>query len=109
MSTMMPDNQIAGLKLQFARQLYERSLERHGRDHEHTCLLLDYISALEKRDSSAKERERRCAPSPPDSTTGYNPSALFSDLRCRMNRSRLFRRGDPSMFESRRHSGTGDA
>jgi hypothetical protein len=43
----VPDNQIAALKLQFARQLYDRSLERHGQDHEHTRLLLDYISALE--------------------------------------------------------------
>ena len=70
MSTMMPDNQIATLKLEFARQLYDRSLERHGQDHEHTRLLLDYISALEHRHSLASQaRENRRTPRLPDSVT----------------------------------------
>jgi hypothetical protein len=42
----MPE-QIAGLedvKLQFARQLYDDCLERHGEDHQETRLLSEYIS-----------------------------------------------------------------
>jgi hypothetical protein len=42
------DNQIAALQLQFARQLYDRCLERHGEDHEQTRLVSDYISTLER-------------------------------------------------------------
>ena len=61
MSTMMPDHQIAALQLQFARQLYDRCLERHGRDHEQTRLVLDYISVLESRNASTKVTEKRCA------------------------------------------------
>jgi hypothetical protein len=57
MSTM-PYNQTAALRLQFARQLYDRCLERHGRDHEQTRLVLDYISVLENRDRLAKARVR---------------------------------------------------
>lgn len=52
MSTM-PDNQIAALKLQFARQLYDKCLERHGKHHEQTRIMSRYISALENRDSLA--------------------------------------------------------
>lgn len=38
---------VEDLKLQFARQLYERALERHGEDHEKTRLLSKYIAYLE--------------------------------------------------------------
>ena len=41
-----PDDQIAGLKLQFAHQLYDKCLERYGESHEQTLLVLDYMSAL---------------------------------------------------------------
>jgi hypothetical protein len=58
---MMPDKQIAALKLQFARQLYERTLERHGKNHEQTRIVLHYISTLENRDSLVKATEKRCA------------------------------------------------
>jgi hypothetical protein len=74
MSTMMPDNQIATLKLEFARQLYDRSLERHGQDHEHTRLLLDYISALESRTSSASK-------GPEQSRTPLLPASVTPVLR----------------------------
>ena len=33
-------------ELQFARQLYEESLARHGEDHNETRLLSEYISIL---------------------------------------------------------------
>ena len=36
-------------KLQFARQLYDMCLERHGEDHEETRLVLKHISRLESR------------------------------------------------------------
>jgi hypothetical protein len=45
----MPE-QIAGLedvKLQFARQLYDDCLERHGEDHQETRLLFEYIANFE--------------------------------------------------------------
>ena len=51
MLTMMPDDDIADLELQFARQLYARCLELHGEDHEQTRLVLNYVLALEHRDS----------------------------------------------------------
>jgi hypothetical protein len=44
----VPEKQVTGLKLQFAHQLYDRCLERHGENHEQTRLVLDYISALQK-------------------------------------------------------------
>lgn len=59
-SPPVPDNQIAALRLQFARQLYDRCLERHGENHEQTRLVLDYISALENRDSLSLGTEKRC-------------------------------------------------
>ncbi len=51
----MPDKQTAALKLQFAYQLYDRCLERHGKNHEQTRIVMHYISALEKRESSAPQ------------------------------------------------------
>jgi len=45
----MPE-EIAGLedvKLQFARQLYDDCLERHGEDHQETLLLFDYLSSFD--------------------------------------------------------------
>jgi hypothetical protein len=46
---MMPANQTATLKLELARQLYDQSLERHGKHHEQTRVVLRYIAALENR------------------------------------------------------------
>lgn len=46
----MTANQIESAKLQFARQLYDRCLERHGPDHEQTRLMRNYIAALESQD-----------------------------------------------------------
>ena len=57
MSTTMPDNQIAALELQFARQLYDRCLERHGENNEQTRIVLRYISALENPKSRARDGE----------------------------------------------------
>jgi hypothetical protein len=57
----VPDNRIAALQLQFARQLHDWCLERHGENHEQTRLVLDHIAALERRDSLAASR-RRIAP-----------------------------------------------
>jgi hypothetical protein len=37
---------VEGPELQFARQLYEESLARHGEDHNETRLLSEYISIL---------------------------------------------------------------
>ena len=51
----MPDKKIAALKLQFAYQLYDRCLERHGKNHEQTRIVLHYISALENRESPAPQ------------------------------------------------------
>jgi hypothetical protein len=42
---------VEDLKLQFARQLYESALERHGEDHEQTRLLCKYIAYLENLNS----------------------------------------------------------
>ena len=42
---------VEDLKLQFARQLYESALERHGEDHEQTRLLHKYIAYLENLNS----------------------------------------------------------
>jgi hypothetical protein len=47
-SAGVPDSQIVALRLQFALQLYDKFLERHGEDHEQTRIVSDYISALEK-------------------------------------------------------------
>jgi hypothetical protein len=50
MLTVMSDNQIAieeGEMIQFARQLYDMCLERHGRDHEQTRIAREYLSCLE--------------------------------------------------------------
>jgi hypothetical protein len=52
----MPE-QIAGIEdvtLQFARQLYEDCLKRHGADHQQTQLLSDYLSSFEK----SRQRQR---------------------------------------------------
>ncbi|HUA85257.1 MAG TPA: hypothetical protein VMB85_15445 [Bryobacteraceae bacterium] len=49
----MNDCIVENVKLQFARQLYETSLERHGPDHEQTRSLREYIAELEKRESSS--------------------------------------------------------
>jgi hypothetical protein len=37
------------VRLQFARQLYDMCLERHGEDHEETRLVLKHMSKLESR------------------------------------------------------------
>ena len=37
------------MELQFARQLYDRCVELHGRDHLQTRLLLQYVATFEKR------------------------------------------------------------
>jgi hypothetical protein len=39
---------VENIKLRFARQLYETTLERHGADHEQTHLLREYVSELER-------------------------------------------------------------
>jgi|HubBroStandDraft_4_1064222.scaffolds.fasta_scaffold4626455_1 hypothetical protein len=39
------------LILQFARQLYDACLGRHGEDHEQTHLALGYMHRLEKTDT----------------------------------------------------------
>ncbi len=44
---------IEKVKLQFARQLYSTSLERHGPDDEQTRILREYIAELEKREPSS--------------------------------------------------------
>jgi hypothetical protein len=52
----MPE-QIASVEdvsLQFARQLYEDCLQRHGADHQQTQLLSDYLSSFEK----SRQRQR---------------------------------------------------
>lgn len=52
----MPE-QIAAVEdvsLQFARQLYEDCLQRHGADHQQTQLLSDYLSSFEK----SRQRQR---------------------------------------------------
>jgi hypothetical protein len=36
-------------RLQFARQLFDMCLDRHGEDHEETRLVLKHISELERR------------------------------------------------------------
>jgi hypothetical protein len=56
MTTMTSNDQSAPLKLQFARQLYDRCLERHGEDHEQTRLVLSFIAALEDRDALVAAR-----------------------------------------------------
>lgn len=53
----MPDKQIAALKLQFARQLYDKCLEQHGKNHEQTRIVLHYISTLENRESLARNED----------------------------------------------------
>jgi hypothetical protein len=70
----VPDKQIAALQLQFARQLHDRCLERHGENHEQTRLVLDHIAALERRDSLAASR-RRIAP--PEATINLFHCALL--------------------------------
>lgn len=47
----MPDEVAAfeSPELQFARQLYEDSLARHGEDHNETRLLSDYLSTFTSR------------------------------------------------------------
>lgn len=37
------------LKIQFASQLYQRTLKQHGEDHEQTRLLREYLAAFERR------------------------------------------------------------
>jgi hypothetical protein len=53
MRTVMSAKQVAiveeDVRLQFARQLYDKCLERHGEDHEETRLVLKHISRLESR------------------------------------------------------------
>jgi|HubBroStandDraft_5_1064220.scaffolds.fasta_scaffold662849_2 hypothetical protein len=51
---LMPEDKTDSLDLQFARQLYERFLERYGEDHEQTRLVLGHISALENRTGSGR-------------------------------------------------------
>ena len=55
MSTVTATKPIAFVEedatLQFARQLYDRSLELHGTNHECTLAVLEYITELESRDS----------------------------------------------------------
>ena len=45
-----PSAEVDDLNLEFARQLYERCVERYGEDHEQTRLSARYISDLEARD-----------------------------------------------------------
>jgi hypothetical protein len=59
---MMLDKQSPALELEFARQLRETCLERHGRDHEQTRLVLGYTSALEDRDSNCTRAEKQTFP-----------------------------------------------
>jgi ribosomal protein S17E len=42
---------IDNAKLRFARQLYEKSQERYGTDHEETRRVLEYLTELERGDS----------------------------------------------------------
>lgn len=53
MCTVISVKVIAGVeedaRLQFARQLYDVCLERHGEDHDETQLILKHISKLESR------------------------------------------------------------
>jgi hypothetical protein len=51
------------LRLQFARQLYERCLEERGEDHEETLLVSRYISDLESLKRSCKRNDVRLATS----------------------------------------------
>jgi hypothetical protein len=50
---MMPANQIVLIdeyaRLQFARQLYEKCLDRHGEQHEETRLVQQLVARLEAR------------------------------------------------------------
>ena len=43
-----PSTANEDLKLQFARQLYEGCLERHGEDHEQTRLILQYVATFKR-------------------------------------------------------------
>lgn len=45
----MPEQiaEVEDVKLQFARQLYDECLERHGEDHQETRLLWEYIFNFE--------------------------------------------------------------
>jgi hypothetical protein len=53
MRTVMSVKPVAAVeedvRLQFARQLYDMCLERHGEDHEETRLVLKHIANLENR------------------------------------------------------------
>jgi hypothetical protein len=45
----MPDHiGVDDVKLQFIRQLYDESLERHGAHHKETRLLSDYLSSFSR-------------------------------------------------------------
>jgi hypothetical protein len=47
------------VRLQFARQIYDKCLERHGENHEQTRLAMEYLSGLENRGSlSPREMNR---------------------------------------------------
>jgi hypothetical protein len=51
------------VRLQFARQLYERCLEQRGEDHEETRLVSRYISDLESLKCSCTRNDVRPATS----------------------------------------------
>jgi hypothetical protein len=45
----MPDEiGVEDVRLQFVRQLYDESLERHGEHHRETRLLWEYISSFDR-------------------------------------------------------------
>ena len=46
--TMADEIGVEDLRLQFIRQLYDESLERHGAHHKETRLLWEYISSFSK-------------------------------------------------------------
>ena len=75
MHSVTPVKQITtaegDLRLQFARQLYDMCLERHGEDHEETRLVLKYISGLERRALSRRAEANH--PSNPLNRDNCNP------------------------------------
>jgi hypothetical protein len=66
------------VELQFARQLYQSCLERHGEDHEQTRLMRQYVASFEKvRLAEARVKHAAAAASLASQSGFYRTEQLF--------------------------------